>query len=132
MFGFVFRAFESPILSCIVVVFIYIVLAVLAIPFFNIFIAVPLLALVPAALVAGCYVRHRRALDPQSSARVLLAVIVWVGYTVYELRVSAWAETVDTPIRADLLLIAPLASIALFVATRTCWRVDHEGRRRPE
>lgn len=74
------------------------------------------LALVPAALLALGYARHR---STGRGRLLLVAALVWIGYAAYETRMYYWSKTVTAPIRVDLLLITPLLyALTLWAAAR--------------
>lgn len=75
----------------------------------GVFVGWPYLALVPAALFAGLYIRCKRAV-------VLVAALAWLAYFPYEqamkLRILCSGEC---NIRVDLLLLYPvLALLSVF------------------
>ena len=84
---------------------------------FVAFVAVPLLALLPAL---GLGARRRRLTGEVGALRRHLTtagVAAWLVYTVYECGVWIWSQSVIAPIRIDLFVIAPflylLSAIAL-------------------
>jgi len=83
----------------------------------GVFIAWPLLALVPAALFAWMYFRYRRRV-------VLVAALAWLTYFPYEqamkLRILCSGEC---NIRVDLLLLYPLLALV------SLWAVVAYARR---
>jgi hypothetical protein len=84
------------------------------------FVRYPLLALIPAACFLLYFAARRRAageLDLSGRARWSLAAgLVWLAYTIFEIRMQTWSRSIaGAPIRLDLMLAAPvlyLVSIA--------------------
>lgn len=80
-------------------------------------IALPPIALAPAIVFAIAYWRAR----PRAPWLLLCATIVWMLYTIYEVYIFRWSQTVTAPIRVDLMLVAPIL-YAVTVAGLIAWR----------
>jgi len=93
---------------------------------FHLFIEYPLAGLLPAALFGcgfACDFRKCRTRWRFSSVALLLAGILWIGYTAWEFYVSRSYPPESVPIRVDLLFIAPtlwIVSAAAIVAWLIC------------
>ena len=84
------------------------------------FVAVPPLALLPAAVFG--YRAYRRWFGARRGfVRLMVATVVWIAYAVYESSIYAWSQEVVAPIRVDLFLVAPLLYGATIVGI-TAWR----------
>ena len=85
------------------------------------FIAWPLAALVPAALLGAAYAARRRRF-------VLVVALLWLGYAVYESLMKARILcSGECNIRVDLLLISPLLWILTIVAIVKIFRRGASG-----
>jgi hypothetical protein len=77
---------------------------------FTIFVAQPLLALVPAAVFAALYWASRRRV-------VGAAAILWLLYTLYEYAMHRrWLCSGECNIRVDLLVLCPILWLVSLVA----------------
>ena len=95
-----------------------------------IFLAVPYLAFVPAALFAACYWRARGFEGGRfSRALLILTAAVWVAYGIYEIRMFYWSRTVIAPIRVDLFLAAPIIYLVTILGALACWRLARQKRK---
>lgn len=95
-----------------------------------IFLAVPYLAFVPAALFAACFWRGRKTRGGGVPRAVLIVTaVVWVAYGIYEIRMYHWSKTVIAPIRVDLFLVAPVVYSAALLGAGACWRLKNRARR---
>ena len=74
---------------------------------FQIFILFPPLAFVVAGVFLALFLNARKKLKSVNFL-LLITVIVWFVYGLWELYMHYWSKTVVAPIRVDLLLIAPL------------------------
>jgi hypothetical protein len=69
----------------------------------------PWVALIVAAgFLLLWLIRFRRPAPRRVKVIGALPIGAWVGYSLYEFRMNAWADTVVAPIRVDLLIIFPL------------------------
>jgi len=78
------------------------------------FLSFPPLALVPAGLFAWLHVRCKKR-SGRRNLMILLAVIAWLLYSVYEIYMYVWSQGVVAPIRVDLLLLAPMLYVISFL-----------------
>ena len=81
----------------------------------NLFIAHPVMALLPALVSGAVYAALYRTPGAGPRRFALTAAMVWALYTVYEWRMSIWEKTVATPIRVDLLLSAPMLYLVTII-----------------
>lgn len=84
--------------------------------------AVPPLAFIPTVWFAVCYWRRRARLGPGTKIALLVPVVTWAAYGVYEIRMFYWAKTVIAPIRIDLLLLVPVLYLVLLIGIIACYR----------
>jgi hypothetical protein len=74
-------------------------------------VAIPQLALILSIILIsvglGKY-RHEAGWDEKIAQALFLAGIMWLLFFFYELKMRTWSLTVGTPIRLDLLYIAPI------------------------
>jgi hypothetical protein len=86
------------------------------------FVAVPWLALGPAAVFG--YGWHRRRRTGAGGVMLPVAAAIWAAYAIYEVFMQRWSASVIAPIRIDLLAIAPLlyavAAAAVVALSRPC------------
>ena len=78
---------------------------------FNIFQMVPVLAVLPALLLAALLFMGNQLKPHRPTGLVGSCILLWLAYAIWEYRVQIWAETVTAPIRVDLLLLAPFLTI---------------------
>ena len=90
----------------------------LALPFL-LFVAVPPLALLPAA---GFLLPLRGGRVEHGRAWLGLAGVAWIAYAVYECAVWVWSQDVVAPIRVDLLLIAPVLYLVTALGGWSVWQ----------
>ena len=89
----------------------------------SIFIARPLLALIPAVVLGLLYHWSR-------SKPALYAAIAWLVYTAWELGMHArWLCSGECNIRVDLLVIYPVLLMgSLLAAALAAWQLPRRGR----
>jgi hypothetical protein len=90
------------------------------------FVRYPPLALIPAACFLLYFAARRHAageLDLSGRARWSLAAgLVWLAYTIYEIRMQTWSRSIaGAPIRLDLMLTAP---VLYLVSIAAVWNAD--------
>ena len=74
---------------------------------FQVFLLFPPLAFVVAGVFLALFLNARKRLKSVNFL-LLITVIVWFLYGLWELYMHYWSKTVVAPIRVDLLLIVPL------------------------
>lgn len=93
----------------------------------QLFIVFPYVALAPALTFLIGYLTNRNKFrNPNlKSAKwaVLLAVLVWILYAIWEIKVYFWSKTVVAAIRVDLLVITPILYLSSVVAAHGWWKV---------
>jgi hypothetical protein len=72
----------------------------------------PYLTAIPALIFGLAHLGFRRG--SAGLERIIMVGVagLWIIYGIYEWRMRIWSQTVQNPIRIDLLLIAPLLYIA--------------------
>lgn len=90
----------------------------------SLFTKLPYLAFVPTLIFAASWLAAPT--KKRSRHFIAFAAVAWAIYGVYEIYMAEWSKTVSAPIRADLLLIAPLmyvcTSIAAVILIQNRWK----------
>ena len=74
---------------------------------FQVFLLFPPLAFIVAGVFLALFLNVRKRLNSVNFL-LLITVIVWFVYGLWELYMHYWSKTVVAPIRVDLLLIVPI------------------------
>ena len=85
---------------------------------FQVFLLFPPLAFIVAGVFLALFLKIRKR-QKSLNYLLLITVLCWLIYGLWEIRMHYWSKTVIAPIRVDLLLIIPLlylVSIAGFLS----------------
>ena len=73
-----------------------------------------------------------RHVPTQDKPKALVVVVsstgMWICYGLYEQAMRLWAQTVDTPIRVDLEIVAPLLYYSSLMLWRFAQSTTHESK----
>ena len=78
--------------------------------------AFPGAALLPGLVLGIAAWLRKHRLTPRTRRFVVIVILLWLVYGVYETVMHFWMQSVIAPIRIDLLLIAPVLTVLTLVA----------------